>query len=140
MLLILLVFCVVLCCVFGLALFFVICLVCLKVPVSLDCLFMIAPSVSLPVSLDCLFMIVPSVSLPVSLDCLFMIAPSVSLPFIKLRMYLVCLFLRCVDWILELFQQWYFLVLSFSFIEVLLSYLLGKRLFNYISVKPLRYD
>jgi hypothetical protein len=35
---------------------------------------------------------------------------------------------------------WYFLVLSFSFIEVLLSYLLGKRLFNYISVKPLRYD
>jgi hypothetical protein len=35
---------------------------------------------------------------------------------------------------------WYFLVLSFSFIEVLLSYLLGKRLSNYISVKPLRYD
>jgi hypothetical protein len=36
-----------------------------------------------------------------SLDCLFMIVPSVSLPFIKLRMYLVCLFLRCVDWILD---------------------------------------
>jgi hypothetical protein len=67
-------------------------------------------------------MIVPSVSLPVSLDCLFMIAPSVSLPFIKLRMYLVCLFLRCVDWILELFQQcgiyWFchFLSLKFYFL------------------------
>ena len=54
-------------------------------PVSLDCLFLIAPSVFsnvyLPVSLDCLFLIAPSVFsnvyLPVSLDCPFLIAPSV---------------------------------------------------------------
>ena len=72
-------------------------------PVSLDCPFLIVPSISLtfifvlclvyaalPVSLDCPFLIVPSVSLtfifvlclvypalPVSLDCPFLIAPSV---------------------------------------------------------------
>ena len=70
-------------------------------PVSLDCPFFIAPSLTfifvlclvypaLPVSLDCPFLIVPSVSLtfifvlclvypalPVSLDCPFLIAPSV---------------------------------------------------------------
>ena len=53
--------------------------------VSLDCLFLISPSVFsnvyLSVSLDCLFLIAPSVFsnlyLSVSLDCLFLIAPSV---------------------------------------------------------------
>ena len=54
-------------------------------PVSLDCSFLIVPSVFfdvyLPVSLDCSFLIVPSVLsnvyLPVSLDCSFLIVPSV---------------------------------------------------------------
>ena len=100
-----------LCCVvfFGFILFFVICLVYLKVPVSLDCLFLIAPSVSLP------FYKTKNVSIvPLSTMCRldFGALPTV----------------------------WYFLVLSFSYIEVLLSCLLGKRLSDYISVKPLRYD
>ena len=63
---------------------------CPVLPVSLDCLFLIVPSifsnVYLPVSLDCLFLIVPSVFsnvyLPVSLDCLFLIALRYSLTFI----------------------------------------------------------
>ena len=54
-------------------------------PVSLDCQFLIAPSVFsnvyLSVSLDCQFLIAPSVFsnvyLSVSLDCQFLIAPSV---------------------------------------------------------------
>ena len=88
---------------FSLTFIFVLCLVYPVLPVSLDCPFLIAPSISLtfifvlclvypalPVSLDCPFLIVPSVSLtfifvlclvypalPVSLDCPFLIAPSV---------------------------------------------------------------
>ena len=54
-------------------------------PVSLECSFVIAPSVFsnvyLPVSLECSFVIAPSVFsnvyLPVSLECPFLIAPSV---------------------------------------------------------------
>jgi hypothetical protein len=60
-------------------------LVCLLLPVSLDCPFLIAPSVFsnvyLPVSLECPFLIVSSVFsnvyLPVSLECSFLIASSV---------------------------------------------------------------
>jgi hypothetical protein len=60
-------------------------LMCLLLPVSLDCPFLIDPSVFsnvyLPVSLDCPFLIAPSVFsnvyLPVSLECPFLITPSV---------------------------------------------------------------
>ena len=79
-----------LCCVFVLPVL-VLCLVYPMLPVSLDCPFLIAPSVfsnivypMLPVSLDFPFLIAPSVfsnivypMLPVSLDCPFLIAPSV---------------------------------------------------------------
>ena len=54
-------------------------------PVSLDCPYLIAPSVFsnvyLPLSLDCPYLIAPSVFsnvyLPLSLDCPYLIAPSV---------------------------------------------------------------
>jgi hypothetical protein len=74
------------------------CLVCPMLPASLDCMFLIAPSVPclvcpmLPVSLDCMFLIAPSVlclvcpMLPVSLDCMFLIAPLVfSNVYLKLK-------------------------------------------------------
>ena len=63
-----------LCCVFlfCLSLF---CVLCPMLPVSLDCPFLIIPSV-FSVSLDCPFLIIPSV-FSVSLDCPFLITPSV---------------------------------------------------------------
>ena len=63
-----------LCCVFlfCLSLF---CVLCPMLPVSLDCPFLITPSV-FSVSLDCPFLIIPSV-FSVSLDCPFLITLSV---------------------------------------------------------------
>ena len=72
----LLVFCVV----FYVLLVFVLCLVYPMLPISLDCPFLIAPSVFSNVYLFCLLVFVLCLvypMLPVSLDCPFLVAPSV---------------------------------------------------------------
>ena len=112
-------------------------------PVSLDCPFLIAPSVfsnvysrlvypMLPVSLNCPFLIAPSVfsnfycrlvclMLPVSLDCPFLIAPAVFSNVYFVLCALCCQFLWIVSFWLPLWYSLTFICLVYPMLPVSLD-------------------
>ena len=99
----------ILCCVLSLFVF----VLCSVYPVSLDCPFLIAPSVSL----DYPFLIAPLVSL----DCPLLIAPSVSLTFIYSNIYCDLVFVIIIIIIVIIIMQYRYLTC------VSLKYYLKKK-------------
>jgi hypothetical protein len=64
--------------------FFVLCLVCLVLPMSLDCSFLVASAIFSNVYLFFFVLCLVCLGLPMSLDCSFLFSPRFSLTFICL--------------------------------------------------------